>query len=319
MNDPHRTTGAASAETTAAVLAALWETTKPGITRLVSITAGVGFILAALTHAWDPVHLVLASVGCILGTAMSAAGANALNQWFEHDRDALMPRTHARPIPSGRLTPGIVLWAALALSAMGVATLWVTVGPIPAAVSLATILLYVLVYTPMKPLTVLSTLVGAIPGALPPVIGWTAAAGGSSVESILHPAPWTLFLIMFIWQIPHFLAIAWMYRDDYAKGGYRMLPLLDPSGAVTVWTIFAWALLLLPATLAPVLTIPAAVGLPYLLLATAMGTAFLVLTLRLTLARDRAHARVVFFASIIHLPLLFFALVGEALLRSLLT
>lgn len=318
MPEPIQTTTLSAPRNRSEVAAALWEATKPGITRLVTITAGVGFVLAALSRGWEGAEIALTAVGCLLGTGLSAAGANALNQWFEHDRDARMPRTHGRPIPSGRLRPAEVAWLGLGLGAGGVSILWASAGIVPASVSLLTIVLYIGVYTPMKPVTVLSTLVGAIPGALPPVIGWTAATGGGHAASLLEPGAWTLFAIMFIWQIPHFLAIAWMYREDYAKGGYRMLPLLDPSGALTVWTIFAWSVLLLPATLLPAWTIPERVGSPYLLIATLMGAAFLALTVRLVRARNRASARRVFFASIIHLPLLLFALVGEGLVRALL-
>src|SRR5690606_33660282 len=194
------------------------ETTKPRITRLVVITAGVGFALGALGQSWTPGGLVLAAAACILGTGLSAAGANALNQWWERDRDARMQRTARRPIPSGRLSPQAVLWAAVAMSVVGPLTLLLNVGAPAAALALATILIYVLLYTPSKPLTPLSTIIGAVPGALPPVIGWAAAR--PEWAALAAPGAWSLFLIMFVWQVPHFIAIAWMHREDYARGGY---------------------------------------------------------------------------------------------------
>lgn len=290
------------------VFASIVEATKPRITRLVAITSGVGFMAAALEHKWDASGLIVTGSGALVGTVLSAGGANALNQWVERDRDARMARTCARPLPQKRLEPTTVLAAGLVLGLVGVAMLWALCGVVPALVSLSTILIYVLLYTPLKPVTPMATLVGAIPGALPPLIGYTAAATDGWV-ALQQPGAWVLFGIMFIWQIPHFLAIAWMYRDDYAAGGYKVLPVVDPSGKRTARSIAIWSVLLLPAALSPVILmkpIPAGV---YGVLAGAMGIGFLLLCLKLTRTLTRVDARRTFIASIIHLPLLLVTMV----------
>ena len=322
---PDATAAAITAPSAAArpgVVSALAECTKPRITRLVTITAGVGFAMAALGRepgAWTIADLLLRGGGCLAGTAMSAAGASALNQWMERGRDALMPRTAARPLPGGRVGPGAVLGAGLALCVTGVAVLWAMAGAGPAALSLATIVIYLLIYTPLKPVTPLSTLVGAVPGALPPLIGWTAASAEPGLGSLWGPGAaggWVLFLIMFVWQIPHFLAIAWMYREDYARGGYRVLPVLDTDGGSTAVTILAWAALLIPVTAAPAVIGGAGAGgrasSAYLFAALVMGAVFLALSLRLAQSRARPEARTVFIASVVHLPVLLVALVADA-------
>lgn len=292
-------------------LAAFIETTKPRITRLVTITSGVGFALAALSRPGGLAHLVVPALGCLAGTVASAAGANALNQWAERERDARMPRTCARPLPQSRLSPRAVLWPGLACCAAGVVTLWLACGKAPALVSLATILIYLLVYTPMKPLTPLATLVGAVPGALPPLIGWTAASPDAGLASLSHPGGWSLFLIMFVWQIPHFLAIAWLYRRDYALGGHAVLPVVDPAGGSTAAAVLVWAACLVPITLAPVLVVPS-LGWAYMLVAGITGTLFFVQAARLALSRTAAAARRTFIASVIHLPVLLLAMVADA-------
>lgn len=293
---------------------AIVEASKPGITRLVTITAGVGFAMAAITRSWPPAEAAAAAVGCLAGTALSASGANALNQWIERDRDARMRRTASRPLPSGRATPGSILGAGLALSAAGVLLLWAACGPVPAAVSLFTIASYVLLYTPMKPLTPYATLVGAIPGALPPLIGWTAASAHGGFGSLREPGGWSLVLLMIVWQIPHFLAIAWMYRDDYRLGGFRVLPVVDADGSRTSRAVLRWSVLLPPATVLPWLVMMDRLGLVYLAVAIASGAVFLYMALRLAQTRSRGAARSVFFASIIHLPVLLVSMVADALL-----
>jgi heme o synthase len=285
------------------LFASIVEATKPRITRLVGITSAVGFGAAALGRSWQAEGLVVAAIGCITGTVLSAAGANALNQWMERERDALMVRTCTRPLPQKRLEPRTVLAAGLGLGAAGVGILWALCGAVPAAVSLATILIYVLLYTPLKPVTPWATLVGAVPGALPPLIGYTAGAVDQA-GSLGTPGAWVLFAIMFIWQMPHFLAIAWMYKDDYALGGYRVLPVIDPTGRKTARSILLWSLALVPVSVAPVIlmkTIPAGV---YGVLAAAMGVGFLLLSVKLAGTLARTDARRMFIASIIHLPLL---------------
>jgi protoheme IX farnesyltransferase len=300
-------------------LAAVTELTKPRITRLVTITAAVGFIMAALGRPWTFADLMLSAFGCLAGTALSASGANALNMWWERRRDACMVRTAHRPLPERRITAPAAFFAGMTFSITGVLTLLVLAGPAPALVSLVTILWYVLFYTPLKPVTPLNTLVGAVPGALPPLIGWTATApvfgyddfGGLTV--LLQPGGWCLFLLMVVWQIPHFLAIAWMYRDDYAAGGYRMMPIVDPSGRATSTTILVWSFALLASTLAPALIMPEHLGFAYPVVAMLSGLVFIGMCVRLAGSRTRPHARAVFFASIIHLPLLLIAMVADAI------
>lgn len=295
---------------------ALIETTKPRITRLVTITSIVGFVMAALARRWAFDELFVLAFATIAGTALSAAGANAINQWMERRRDALMRRTAGRPLPRGNLTPAAVLATGATLGLAGVALLWAVCGPVPAMVSLACILVYVLAYTPLKPVSPIATFIGAIPGALPPLIGWSAASSTPGWGALLEAGGLSLFAIMFIWQIPHFLAIAWMFQDDYAKGGFRVLPLLPDGGPRTARTVAAWTLLLIPATLAPAWFMPEHLGWAYLIIAGVSGFAFAILAARLVIDRTRPAARRVFFASIIHLPLLLAAMVGEALLRA---
>ncbi|GJQ28229.1 MAG: protoheme IX farnesyltransferase [Phycisphaerae bacterium] len=287
-----------------------------GITRLVTITAAVGFVMAALTRAWSW-SLLLAGTVALLGTALSAAGANAVNQWMERARDGRMERTKGRPLPSGRVTPGAVLWSGVALCALGVGLLFVA-GPAPAVISLACVVSYVAMYTPLKTRSSLNTFVGAIPGALPPLIGTSAALGGG-FESLSHPIGLSLFAIMFVWQLPHFLAIAWLYREDYEAGGYVMLPHVDPDGRVTAGAMTLWSWALVPASLLPAVFMPEVVGVVYPIVAIVTGLVYAVFCVRLALTRRRADARVVFFASIAHLPLLLIVMVGEGVARSVLT
>lgn len=291
-------------------LAAVYELTKPRITRLVAITSSVGFTVVAVGQHWRAGELIVHAFGCVIGTMLSASGANALNQWWERDRDALMPRTCARPLPQARVTPRAALAWGLGFSALGVGTL-ALIGAAPAMVALATILLYVLVYTPLKPITTLNTIVGAIPGALPPLIGWSAAST-NGLQSLTEPGGWSLVILMVIWQIPHFLAIAWMYREDYARGGYKMLPLLDPSGRTTSRTILVWAIALVPATVAPWWLMPDRLSPVYAVVAVVAGVWFIRLCLRLRGSCTVVDARRVFIASIIHLPVLLMVMVADA-------
>jgi protoheme IX farnesyltransferase len=299
-------------------LSAILETTKPRITRLVTITSAVGFAMAAVYRSdWTIPNFVLTCLGTLIGTALSAAGANALNQWMERDRDARMKRTGSRPLPSGRISPATVFGCGLALSITGVACLWALSGVVPALVSLATILLYLLLYTPSKVITPTSTLIGAVPGALPPLIGWTAAAGTQPWSGLLDPSGWSLFLVMFVWQVPHFLAIAWMYREDYAAGGYRVLPVVDPSGRQTSAMILFWTLCLIPVSAAPALFMPDRLGLVYISFAVVSGLAFLYMAARAAWTRTRTDARRAFIASVIHLPVLLSVMVAQAIVTTL--
>lgn len=299
---------------------AILESSKPGITRLVTITSLVGFAMAAATRAWTVSELLISAIGCALGTAMSAAGANALNQWMEKDRDALMHRTSRRPIPDGRASVRSIILAGTTLIVGGFFVLWIANGLVPALVALACAASYLIAYTPLKPLTTFATYVGAIPGALPPLIGWTAAnhnhAFMAQVDALLHPGGLILFAIMFAWQIPHFLAIAWMHREDYARGGYRVLAVVDPTGTTTSVVVALWTLALLALTIAPMWAMPESLGLPYTSAAAISGLAFTYLAARLVFERTRNAARRVFFASIAHLPLIFLVMVIEAFARA---
>lgn len=297
---------------------ALLATTKPGITRQVTLTSAVGFVMAAAARAgeWQLSQLALLSGMTIVGTALSAAGANALNQWMERHRDAAMPRTTNRPLPAGQVSAQGVLAFGSALCIAGLAVLWSFTGIAPMLISLACIVSYLVFYTPMKVTTPLATFVGAIPGALPPMIGAAAASGLTGLAAVREPAGLVLCALMFIWQIPHFLAIAWMYKDDYAQGGYAVLPVVDPQGSTTAWTVGLWTLALIPATLLPATNLDGVVGMPYAVIAAASGLAFGYLALRLIMERTRERARVVFFASIAHLPLLLLAMTIEATIRA---
>lgn len=308
--------GDAGLTTAKGTFSSLVETTKPGITRLVTITSMVGFVMGAVTGNWTVGELLTTGLICLIGTAMSAAGANAVNQWMERDRDAIMPRTRRRPLPQGRVTPGAVLATGVALCVAGVGLLLLA-GPIPSLISLACVVSYVAVYTPMKTRTTLATFVGAIPGALPPLIGWSAANRSEGFSTLMDAGGLSLFAIMFIWQIPHFMAIAWMYKDDYKAGGYMVLPVVDEKGVWTALTVALWTLALIPASLFPIKAMPELLGLPYGIVAGAAVLVFGALAMRLIVSRTRSAARAVFFASIAHLPLVLLAMTVEAVVRTL--
>lgn len=242
---------------------------------------------------------VLAMVG---GTALVAGGASAFNQVFERKSDALMRRTQTRPMAEGRMLPADALVFATLLSAAGLLILAIAVNALSAAVAGATLLSYAAIYTPLKLRTSFATVIGAVPGALPPVIGWAAATNG------LAAGAWILFGIVFLWQLPHFLAIAWMYRDDYARAGFPMLPVIEPDGRSTARQSVLYAAALLPLSLAPTL-----VGLTtatYFVAALLLTLGFLALTLRFARTRSVADARRVFFASIVYLPVLWIFMIA---------
>jgi len=221
-------------------VAAYVSLTKPRIVVMVLVTVGVGFLLGARGSA-HPATLSLT----LLGTALVAGGASTLNQWMERARDARMRRTANRALPRGRLGAVEAASFGVGLGLAGTAILLWGANWLAAAVAVSTLLLYVFVYTPLKPWTTLNTAIGAIPGALPPVIGWAAATETLGIEAF------SLFLIVFLWQFPHFLAIAWIYREDYARGGLKMLPEVDPQGALTGRQATSYALALIPAGLLP--------------------------------------------------------------------
>lgn len=283
---------------------------------MVTITALVGFVLSALGHSSGWGQLAILAAACAVGTALTSMGANTLNEWMERDRDALMPRTAHRPLPQQRISPNVALWAGIAESVLGLAVLMVWANVWAALVSLACIVTYVAIYTPMKIKSPVSVLIGAIPGALPPLIGWAAAGGrGAPGTTLLEAGGWSLVTLMFVWQIPHFMAIAWMYRADYSLGGFRVLAAEDPTGVRTARNMIGWAALLIPATLLPIWAMQDRAGLVYGIFAAVSGAAFFWLTILFGKYRTREAARRVFFASIAHLPLLLMLLVGESLLH----
>jgi protoheme IX farnesyltransferase len=218
-----------------------------------------------------------------------------LNQLFEHRRDALMHRTRARPIPSGRVRRVPVFVAGVLLAYAGTAILALAVNVPSAALALVNVLLYALVYTPLKPLTTMNTLVGAVTGAIPPMLGWAAATGG------LESGAWILGAILFVWQLPHFLALAWIYREDYRRGGHSMLPVVDPSGELTARTMVGTSLLLVPLGFA--LTVMGAVGWFAAFANVPLALAMAYLSIRFYADRSDRRARAVFLASIVYLPL----------------
>lgn len=308
-----------SAEAGQTAVGALIETTKPGITRLVSITALVGLLMGAMAGVeLSPGRLIFLATVCTIGTALASGGANALNMWLETSRDARMRRTAGRPLPSGRLRTGHVAWFGAVATLLGVLVLALgTGGPAPALVALACAGIYVLVYTPLKPVTAWNTIVGTIPGALPPLIGTAAVSGEPGLGALGEPVGWALFALMTVWQLPHFYAIAWLHREDYERGGFRMLSRNDASGARSAWAILSLSILLIPAMLAPAWVAPDLLGLPYVAIVCVTGVGFVVLCARFFARRDRARARGVFIASIMHLPLVLIAMVAEAAWRTL--
>jgi len=271
---------------------------KPRLNLLVVASALAGFAMAG----GDPAQ-VFRMLATVLGTALVAGGASAYNQILERKTDALMLRTRRRPLPDGRLQVGEALIFATALCALGIATLAAGVNTLCALVALATLISYVVIYTPLKRTTSFATVIGAIPGALPPVIGWTAA------REELSPGAWLLFGIVFLWQLPHFLSIAWMFREDYARAGFPMLPVLEPDGRSTGRQAVIYSAALVPLSLTP--TLIGLTGRAYFIGALALAALFLALTVKFALSRSRLDARRLFFGSIIYLPLLWILMIAN--------
>ncbi|MBC7926949.1 MAG: protoheme IX farnesyltransferase [Bryobacteraceae bacterium] len=275
------------------------ELTKPRITWLILMSTGVGFFFGAQGNAWS--WLVL--LHTVVGTGLIASGTAALNQWMERDADSYMNRTRQRPLPSGRLTPGRACAFAVGLSLLGFAELWLGANPLTAALGFFTLASYLFVYTPLKRITPHSTTVGAIPGAMPPVIGFAAARGELTVEAL------ALFAILFLWQFPHFYSIAWLYREDYGRAGIRMLPVVDPTGERTARQILLTGLLLIPVSLLP--SFLGMTGLPYLIGAFLLGCMYFWYGVRVSHERSLLRARGVLIASIVYLPLLYVLLLAD--------
>jgi len=282
---------APSAAAEKSMLTVLSELVKARLTFLVLLTTLVGFH-AGTQGAVDWLLLL----NTLAGTALLAFGASALNQLAERDHDARMRRTEGRPLPSGRLTPDAVLIFGGVCSVAGLAWLSFGVNLLTALLGAATLISYVFVYTPLKRVTWLNTAVGAIPGALPPLMGWTASRQELSGEG------WALFAILFFWQIPHFLAIAWLYREEYEKAGFVMLPSIDPDGTRTGRQAISHTLGLLTVSLVPFLF--RMTGRVYLFGALALGVLFLATAILFSRQLTRLRARQLFFASILYLPLL---------------
>lgn len=274
------------------------ELIKARLTSLVLITTLVGFYMGSR----GPLDVLLL-FHTMLGTAALAAGAAALNQYLEREWDAKMPRTAERPIPAGLIQPQMVLLLGAALSVLGMVQLLTQVNPLTAMLGAVTLGSYIFVYTPLKRMTTLNTLVGAIPGALPPLMGWTAATG--EVEA----GGWALFTLLFFWQLPHFMAIAWLYRADYQTAGFRMLSGVDPDGSRTAAAAIRHTLALVAFSLAPVALRLG--GKLYGAGALLLGFTFLYCAIQFARNPSRERARQLFFASILYLPLILGLLVVD--------
>ncbi|HTI51356.1 MAG TPA: heme o synthase [Planctomycetaceae bacterium] len=272
--------------------------TKPRIALLALLTVSAGYALGSADQwrLWPLVH-------ALLGISLVASGSSALNQYFERDSDALMRRTAGRPLPSGRLSPAEVLLFGLLCGAAGTAYLALFVNGTTAALSALTLLLYAGIYTPLKRLSAFATAVGAVPGALPPVLGW--AASGAPLDS----GAFSLFAVLFLWQFPHFLAIAWIYREEYARAGLRMLPAQGKTPRVVGLLAVGYALVLLPLSLLP--AHHSLAGNAYLAIALVLSVAYLAAAVRFALAESLRTARGLLWTSLVYLPVLLVALVWD--------
>ena len=269
------------------------ELTKPRITWLILMSTGIGYFFG-WDGQWNNLSLLLHT---IIGTGLIASGTAALNQWYESEADAKMKRTNQRPIPSGRVTSRNALYFGTAIAILGFAELVVGANLLTGMLGLFTLGSYLFLYTPLKQTSWLSTTVGAVPGAMPPMIGFAAARGGLTAEA------WVLFAILFLWQFPHFYAIAWMYRDDYKSAGIQMLPVVEPDGNSTSRHMLVFALFLVPVSLLPVYY--AMAGKIYFAGALLLGMTFVYACWQVFNDRSLLKARGVLKASVIYLPLLY--------------
>lgn len=291
MTPPSGVVAAALARDRRRVAADLVALTKPRVLVMVLVTTVVGYYVG-LEGVADYARLL----HLVVGTLLAAGGTLALNQYWEREVDGRMERTRGRPLPDGRLQPLEALLFGVAITAMGLVYLTILVNVLAGLVTAATVVLYLFAYTPLKLRTALCTLVGAVPGALPPVTGWVAARDGFGVGA------WVLFGILFLWQLPHTLAIARLYRDDYARAGVRLLPVVDPEGTSTERHIVTGCLALLVVSLLP--TLIGLAGAVYFVGALALGGALVVLGARQALVPSSAAARRVLLASLLYLPAL---------------
>lgn len=276
--------------------ASYFELTKPRITSFIVLTSAAGFALAA-RHAGDGALNYVLFFHAMFGIALLSSGIAALNQYIERDLDRLMRRTASRPLPSGVLSPKQALVFGVGLTLVAEIYLAVFVNSLTALLGVSVIIGYLLLYTPLKTRTSLSTMIGAFPGAMPPLIGWAAARGNVGIEALV------LFAILFVWQFPHFFAIAWMYREDYRRAGIRMLPVIEADGIMTGLQMVIWAMILIPISLLP--TLLGLAGKLYFYGALILGLFYLASSIVAALTRTRQNARRVLLASVIYLPLLF--------------
>jgi protoheme IX farnesyltransferase len=274
---------------------------KPRVVVMVLITTAVGYHLGGTSAPLDYVRLL----STLIGTALAAGGTLALNQYLERDRDALMERTRDRPLPDGRLAPLDALVFGAVVTAGGLIYLALAVDALPALVTAVTTVTYLFAYTPLKSRTSLCSIVGAVPGALPPLTGWAAACG------TLGAGAWVIFAIMFLWQIPHSLAIACLYRDDYARAGMRLLPVIEPDGASTGRHVFSNSVALLLVALMP--TMIGLAGPVYFFVALVLGLALVFASLQLARSSSQSDARLLLRATLIYLPLLLVAMAADKL------
>ena len=279
------------------------ELTKPRITWLILMSTGIGYFFGMSSHRLADLNVLLL-LHTIIGTALIASGTAALNQWYERDADEKMRRTADRPLPSGRLDATRALWFAIALSVVGFFELYFGANPLTAWIGAFTLASYLFLYTPLKRRTWWSTTIGAIPGAMPPMIGYAAAAGTITMES------WVLFAILFLWQFPHFHSIAWLYREDYEEAGVRMLPVVESDGRSTAFAIVFYALALVPVTLVP--TLIGMSGWIYFAAALLLGAGLLWFSIRMwtmklapVAPKSKLRARHLLQATVIYLTLLF--------------
>ncbi|MEO8596771.1 MAG: heme o synthase [Candidatus Solibacter sp.] len=272
------------------------ELTKPRITWLILMSTGIGYFFGLPSHAWREINWLLL-LHTILGTGLIASGTAALNQWYERAADRKMNRTAGRPLPSGRLNAGRALAFGIVLAVAGFVELWLAVNLLSGLIGAFTLASYLFLYTPMKQRTWWSTTVGAIPGAMPPMIGYAAAAG------VINQEAWVLAAILFLWQFPHFYSIAWMYKDDYARAGIQMLPVVEPDCRSTARQIVIYGF-----TLIPVSIIPSMLGMTgriYLIGALILGLVYLYSGVRVARDRTLQRARMVLLTSVLYLPLIY--------------
>jgi protoheme IX farnesyltransferase len=273
-----------------ALLKIYFELAKARLSSLVLLTTLVGMILAVQESIWS-----WRLLWTMVGTGLAAGGANALNQWLERETDARMQRTRRRPLPAGLLSPRHALLWGLATAAAGVSILAWQVNLLAASLALSVVLLYTLIYTPLKRRSSLSTLVGAVCGAIPPLIGWAAGTGR------LELGAWLLGAILFVWQMPHFFALGWLYRRDYARGGFKLLPVVDPRGDLTCRVLVMFAMVLVPLSLT--VTLAGVAGPLFAFGSALLGMVWLATGIRLFRQRTDANARRVFLGSLLYLPL----------------